>query len=102
RTQHAAHLSVGEVRGGVAEVVHHGGAEIQGVVFLGVVADLQAVPGQYLSCVRLIDTGEQAQQRRLSCTVESDHHDPRAAIDREVDPGEHFQGTVALREPLRL
>ena len=41
-----------------------------------------------------------AQQRGLAGAVESQHDHPRAAVDGQVDAGEHFQRSVGLAQPL--
>ncbi len=48
-----------------------------------------------------LDPREDAQQRRLACAVEPEDHHPRATVHREVDPGEHLERAVALRQPGR-
>ncbi len=70
-------------------------------MLLGVVADLEAVAGLQLTGVGLVDAGEDAQQRRLAGTVEPEHDDLRAAVDREIDVGEDLQRPVRLRQSRR-
>src|SRR5690606_11098845 len=94
--EHRPHLGVGEVRGGGAQVLHHGPVDVEGLVLLGVVADLQPVAGHDRTGVRLLDAGEDAQQGRLARAVEPQHDDLRAAVDGEVDVGEHLQRAVGL------
>src|SRR5690606_18645320 len=98
--EHRPHLGVGEVRGGGAQVLHHGPVDVEGLVLLGVVAYLQPVAGHDRTGVRLLDAGEDAQQGRLARAVEPQHDDLRAAVDGEVDVGEHLQRAVGLRQPL--
>ncbi len=70
-------------------------------MLLGVVADLQAVTRVHLARVRLLDAAEDAQERRLACTVEAEHDDAAAAVDREVDAREDLLRAVGLGQPAR-
>ena len=72
--------------------------DVERLVLLRVVADAQAVPGLDDAGVGAVDTGEDAQQRRLARTVQADDDDLRAAVDREVDGGEDLERAVALRQ----
>ena len=49
----------------------------------------------------LVHAREDPQQRRLPGAVETQHDDPRAPVDREVDVGEHLQRPVGPRQPGR-
>ena len=67
-------------------------------MLLGVVADLQAVAGDDASGVRGFHAGQQTQKRGLARAVQAEDDDARAAVDRQVQPGEDLQGPVALRQ----
>ena len=59
----------------------------------------QAVAGDDASGVRGFHAGQQTQKRGLARAVQAEDDDARAAVDRQVQPGEDLQGPVALRQP---
>ncbi|MBG9885631.1 hypothetical protein ABE10_03325, partial [Bacillus toyonensis] len=79
-------------------VLQHGSRDVEVLVLLRVVAHLQAVPRLEPPGVRLVDAGEDAQQRGLPRPVQTEHDDLGAAVDREVDVGEDLQRAVGLAE----
>ena len=79
----------------------HGAAGVEGLVLLGVVADLQPVARLDRAGVGLVDAGEDPQQRRLAGAVEAEDDDPAALVDGEVDVGEDLERAVGLRQLAR-
>ncbi len=67
-------------------------------MLLGVVSQPQPVTMVDLAGVRGLDAREHPQHGRLAGTVEAENHDPRAAVDGQVDAGEDLQGSVGLRQ----
>ena len=67
-------------------------------MLLGVVAELEPVPGHDLAGVGPVDAGEDPQQRGLAGAVEAEDHDPAAPVDRQVDVGEDLERAVGLRQ----
>ncbi len=67
-------------------------------MLLRVVPDLEAVPRFQLPRVRLVDTGEHAQQRGLARTVETEYDHLGTAIDGQIDIGEDLERPVRLRQ----
>src|SRR6056297_4176548 len=67
-------------------------------MLLCVVADYCAVTTLDYTGVRVIDTGENSQQRGLAGTVQTQDHDPRSAIHSEIDVREHLQAPVRARQ----
>ena len=70
-------------------------------MLLGVVTELEAVPGHDATGVRLLDAGQEPQKCRLAGAVEAEDDDFRAAVDRKVYSCEHLEGAVGLRQPFR-
>ena len=67
-------------------------------MLLGVVAQLEAVPGRDDAGVGLVDPAEDPQQGGLARAVEPEDDHPGALVDRQVDVGEDLEGAVRLRQ----
>ncbi len=98
RAEDLAELDVEDVGPGRAHVLQDGAVRVEGLVFLGVVADLEAVAGADLAGVGLLDAAQDAQQGGLPGAVEAQDDDPVAPVDGGVDVGEDLQRAVGLRQ----
>ncbi len=78
----------------------HGGGRIEGLVLLRVVAHDGTMPQVHVPGVGSINTGQDPQQRGLARAIEPEDHHLAAAVDRQIDVGEHLQRTVGARESL--
>ena len=83
---------------GLGHVLADRPSVVEGFVFLGVVAEFEAVSGHDAPRVGFLDAGQEAQQRRLTGTVQAKHDDLGAAVDGQVHAGEDFEGAVGLGE----
>src|SRR5699024_7459989 len=101
RAQQAAQLLLIGVGASVDGVLPHGLAPVDGVVFLGEVADLEAVARDDAALpVRALHPGQELQQRGLTGTVEAQDADAAALVDRQAYAREAPQGAVPLGPPL--
>ena len=94
----SAQILLTRIRCGVADVLPDGRIVVERVVLLGEVADPQSVPRLESSCVGGLGGGQNPQQGGLAGAVETQHHHPRAPVDRKVDTGEHLQRPVGLAQ----
>jgi len=91
RAEHLADLDEVHVGGGRAHVLQDRAAGVQGLVLLGVVAELEAVARGDHAGVGLLHAREQAQQGGLARAVQTEDDDPGALVDGQVDVGEDLQ-----------
>ena len=96
RAEQTAQILLAGVGSGVTDVLPHRGVVVEGVVFLGEVADLHPVAGFDGAGIGFLDSGEHPQQGGLARTVEAQHDHPGAPVDGQINTGEHFQRAVGL------
>ena len=99
-TENIADVSIVEIGRAMGHVLSNCRSHIQSVMFLRVVSDLQSMTGFDDSAVGLFNSGQEAQERCLSSTVEAEDNNLRSPIDCQVNTGKDLEGSVALRQAL--
>ena len=95
-TEDVAHVRVVESGSGVGHILSNGALLVEGLVLLGIVAELEPVPGDDGTRVRFLHPGKQAQKRRLSGAVKPQDDDLGTAVNRQVDTREHLERPIGL------
>jgi hypothetical protein len=67
-------------------------------MLLGVVAETKAVTRDDNTGVGIVQAGQDAQQRGLSGTVETEHNNVATFVDGEINIGEYLERSIALAE----